>query len=242
MQIIEVKPGSTRRGSSRLNMDPTFWHGRWQANDIGFHQPAPHPALGRYWNMLDVKPRSRVFVPLAGKSIDMVWLAEHGHEVVGAELSQLAIDGFFADRSRAPGIATDGAHTIYRAGPFELWCGDYFSLPTAATQRISAVYDRAAFVAMPYSLQPQYAAKLAALTPRGVPVLLIALEYDPSQMEGPPFSIPQSRIETLFSKWFDINLLARHDGAPLSPGMKKRGVTWLSEPVYLLRRNGRTYG
>ncbi len=223
-------------------MDPTFWHDRWHTNDIGFHQPAPHPALERYWHLLGVKPGARVFVPLAGKSIDMVWLAERGHDVVGAELSRVAIDGFFADRSRAPGIASEGPFTIHRAGPYELWCGDYFSLPVAATQRISAIYDRAALVAMPYSLQVQYAAKLAALSPRGVPVLLVSLEYDPSQMDGPPFSIPPARVETLFLQWFDVTLLARHDGAPMSPGMKKRGLTWLSEPVYLLRRNGRTHG
>ena len=59
-------------------MDPSFWLERWQRNEIGFHNTAPHRGLQRWWPRLALPPGSRVFVPLAGKSLDMIWLAAQG--------------------------------------------------------------------------------------------------------------------------------------------------------------------
>ncbi len=78
-------------------MDPEFWLERWRTRQVGFHQPTPHSALDRWWPTLGVPPGARVYVPLCGKSIDMVWLAAHGHRVVGSELSPLAVEEFFGE-------------------------------------------------------------------------------------------------------------------------------------------------
>ena len=48
-------------------MDAAFWHQRWQAGQIGFHQDAPTPLLLRHWPTLQVPAGGKVFVPLAGK-------------------------------------------------------------------------------------------------------------------------------------------------------------------------------
>ncbi|MGO1893263.1 MAG: thiopurine S-methyltransferase, partial [Luteimonas sp.] len=68
-------------------MEPDFWHERWQQNRIGFHQEKPLPLLLKHWPSLGLAAGSRVFVPLCGKSLDMPWLAERGHRVLGVELS-----------------------------------------------------------------------------------------------------------------------------------------------------------
>ena len=73
-------------------MQPEFWHQRWADNQIGFHQQAPTPLLLKYWPALGVPTGARVFVPLAGKSLDMAWLAAQGHRVLGVELSQEFVD------------------------------------------------------------------------------------------------------------------------------------------------------
>lgn len=134
-------------------MDPTFWRERWQKKEIGFHQPAYHTLLLKHWPQLQLAPGSRVFVPLCGKSLDMVWLAEQGHRVVGAELSELAVDEFFAERGLAPTVRTVGNFTVKAAGPYELWCGDIFELPREAVADVAGVYDRAALIALPPDLQ-----------------------------------------------------------------------------------------
>ncbi len=57
-------------------MDPDFWHERWKNQDIGFHQPDFHALLQKYWPRLEIPAAAPVFVPLCGKSLDMVWLAQ----------------------------------------------------------------------------------------------------------------------------------------------------------------------
>jgi thiopurine S-methyltransferase len=218
-------------------MEPKFWIERWERADIGFHQAIAHDFLERHWSALGVPQGAQVLVPLCGKSLDMVWLAERGHPVLGSELSAVAVDQFFAERSRTPATVAAGDFAVKRAGPYEIWCGDHFKLDPAVTRRIGGVFDRAALVAMPHVLQDAYAAQLAALTPSGVPVLLVALNYDPSEMEGPPFPIGPEQLETLFGRAFRIEILEVRDGLASSQNLKKRGLTALEETaIKLVRR------
>lgn len=217
-------------------MDHTFWLERWQKADTGFHQAAAHDYLERHWQDLGVPAGTQVLVPLCGKSLDMVWLAERGHDVIGTELATIAVDQFFAERSRTPAAVVEGDFTIKRAGPFEIWCGDHLNLDPAATRRIGGVFDRAALVAMPRVMQKAYADQLAALTPSGIPVLLVSLDYDPSLMDGPPFPISPRRIEELFGQTFRITLLEKRDGLSMSRNLQKRGLTWLDECAWKLVR------
>lgn len=217
-------------------MDPTFWLERWQKNEIGFHSDAVQPALVKHWPALQLEKSARVLVPLCGKSLDMVWLAGQGHEVVGAELSDIALKDFIAEQYLTY-VTTEDAEgfTIHSSGPFELWCGDFFALKKDEVS-VLAAYDRAALVAMPPELQPRYASKLAELMPERAPVLLIGLDYDTSEMQGPPFAIPQARVHTLFEKNFDVTLLEARDGLTKSEHLRKRGITRLEEAAYFLRR------
>ncbi|WP_261863761.1 hypothetical protein [Psychrobacter sp. JCM 18900] len=54
-----------------------------------------NPLLIEYFNRLNLTAGSRIFVPLCGKSIDMVWLATQGYDVVGVELVETAVQEFF---------------------------------------------------------------------------------------------------------------------------------------------------
>lgn len=217
-------------------MDRTFWIDRWQNGDTGFHQAAPNGLLERHWPKIGIPKGAQVLVPLCGKSFDLVWLANQGYEVVGTELAAVAIEQFFVDRSRKPATVVQGNFTINRAGPFEIWCGDHFQMSPDVTRRIGGVFDRAALVAMPRVMQTDYATQLAALTPSGVPVLLVTLNYDPSEMDGPPFAIPEQRVEELFGHHFAITLLEKRDGLPASPNIRKRGVSRLDESAWKLVR------
>lgn len=217
-------------------MDNNFWLERWQRHEIGFHQPKVQPALAKYWPRVEAAPGGTVLVPLSGKSIDMTWLAGAGHRVVGVELSQLAVDEFFAELGVVPERKQLGDYVVSAADGIELWCGDFFALPLRDLPRIDALYDRAALVAMPPDMQPRYAAKLSELMPTGATGLLIGLDYDSTEMEGPPFSIPQTMLRGLLSAHFDIDVLEARDGLAKSDHLAKRGVTRLEEASYLLRR------
>ena len=217
-------------------MDSSFWLDRWPKNEIGFHQDKVQPALIKRWPGLNIAKGARVFVPLSGKSVDMDWLAEQGHHVIGAELSELAIDAFFAERKLTPSVERRGAFLVQRSGPFEMWCGDFFALSRETFQDVPAAYDRAALVAMPPEMQARYAAKFAELMPANSQTLLIGLDYNQSEMKGPPFAIPRDAIHALFKDQFEVTLIEARDGLTKSDHLSKRGVTRLEEASYELRR------
>ncbi|MGL4397400.1 MAG: thiopurine S-methyltransferase, partial [Hyphomicrobium sp.] len=76
----------------------------------------------------------------------------------------------------------------------------------------------------------------ARLTPPGARMLLIGLDYDPKEMSGPPFAIPQDRVRALFADTFEIDVLDARDGLTKSEHLAKRGITRLEEATYVLRR------
>ena len=139
-------------------MQPEFWHERWSSNRIGFHRDAPLPLLVAHWTALGLAPDARVFVPLCGKSLDMVWLAERGHRVLGVELSELAVRQFFDERGLVPAIHETAAGAHFVAGAYELIVGDAFALEADVLADCAAVYDRAALIALPPDLRRTYAA------------------------------------------------------------------------------------
>ncbi len=77
---------------------------------------------------------------------------------------------------------------------------------------------------------------MAELLPAGAKVLLIGLDYDPKEMQGPPFNVPQARVQETFGKDFDVSVIDARDGLTKSEHLKKRGITWLEEASYLLVR------
>ena len=134
-------------------MHPDFWHQRWSDNQIGFHQATPTPLLLKHWPSLEIAAGACVFVPLAGKSLDMAWLASQGHRVLGVELSQLAVQQFFAEHGLTPELEDTRYGTHYRAGGIELIAGDAFGLDAHLRRDCSAVFDRAALSALPPELR-----------------------------------------------------------------------------------------
>lgn len=216
-------------------MEPSFWLDRWQKGEIGFHAEAVQPALIKHWPALGVPEGARVLVPLCGKSLDMLWLAQQGLHVVGVELSAIAVRDFFAGHGITPQVREQGGFEVSSADAIELWCGDFFALDPRAGQP-PAAYDRAALVALPPPMQQRYAEKMAELMPRGGKVLLISLDYNPEEMQGPPHNISQARVRELFSNTFEVTLLEAIGGPPRTDHLCNRGVTWLEEASYMLVR------
>lgn len=218
-------------------MDQKFWLNRWKKADTGFHRETAQPFLRAYWQKLALDPAARVFVPLCGKSSDMVWLAHQGHHVVGAELSPIAIDAFFSNVDLVPDVTEHGALTLKSAGPYTIWQGDIFDISPQAIAPIDVIYDRAAVVALPGDIQNQYARFLGRCAPPGSKVFLISLSYDQQEMEGPPFSTPQTRVTQLFADEFTIEEIAHNpDALEDSENLKTRGLTHLTETLYILTR------
>lgn len=217
-------------------MEPSFWHARWQANEIGFHQDGINTHLQRYWPTLDVPAGGLVFVPLCGKSRDLLWLASRGHRVLGVEISPIAAAAIFAENALHVEPVEQDRFILRRTGEITLLQGNYFDVRAPDLPEVTAVYDRASLIALPPALRARYAAHMAALLPGGVPVLLVTLDYPQREMDGPPFAVAASEVERLFAANFHIEPLEALDILAENPRFRARGLSALQEQVYRLTR------
>jgi thiopurine S-methyltransferase len=215
-------------------MHPDFWHERWQTDRTGFHMDAVNPWLVRHWPLPGVPRGGRVLVPLCGKSLDMLWLQQQGYRVIGVEISRTAVAAFFSENRLEPLTEPAGRFTRWRYQGLDVLCGDFFDLDRSLLGDLDAVYDRAALIAMPPAMRPRYAAHLTGLAGRETRQLLITLEYNPLEMTGPPFSVPEDEVNRLYGDNCLIECLASSDVHEENTKFRDNGVTMLREQVYCL--------
>lgn len=209
-------------------METTYWHQKWEKNDIAFHTEAANPLLVQYFNELSLVKGSRVFLPLCGKTLDISWLLSQGYRVVGAELSKLAIEQLFAGLGIEPELSRIGEMDHYRAQNIDIFGGDIFEVSSQILGPVDAIYDRAALVALPEEIRRRYTAHIQEVTAKP-PQLLICYEYDQSVMPGPPFSISDEEVHQHYHENYEITFLTRTD----VPGGLK-GICPAQEKVWLL--------
>jgi len=217
-------------------MEAEFWLQRWQEGRIGFHRGEVMPLLQKHWSSLAIPAGSRVFVPLAGKSLDMLWLAAQGHRVLGVELSPLAVEQFLAEHQLQAEVHASPLGQHHVAGNIELVCGDVFAFDSMALADCQGVYDRAALIALPPELRRRYIDGPYANLPSGCRGLLITLEYPPAEKQGPPFSVDATEVARLYHPRWQADLLERRDILADEPGFQAEGVTALSTAVWKLVR------
>lgn len=216
-------------------MKKEYWLNRWKQEDTGFHQSEINPYLSQYWPCLPHTPGSTVFVPLCGKSRDMLWLRQQGHAVLGVELSILAAQAFFTGNGLIPHRAVHDQFTSLKAGDIDILCGDFFDLRAIDLTKISAVYDRAALIALPPEMRKRYVDHLLHILPPDVHILLITLDYPAHEMPGPPFPVPPDEVTALYRSNAVVTLLSQHDVLAANPRFQERGLTRLQENIFLLK-------
>lgn len=217
-------------------MDEEFWKRRWARNEIGFHLSEVNPYLRRYWPGLQLAEGARVLVPLCGKSLDMAWLSEQGFAVLGIELSERAVEDFFAEQHLAAEVSTQGEFKVYRAGALEIRCGDFFALSHRDVADCQGLYDRAALIALPPDMRQRYVEHLTDILAPSCQGLLITLDYEQEQMSGPPFSVSDAEVrQSLGARW-NLELLERANVLDEDGNWKflQRGLTRLDENCYRL--------
>jgi thiopurine S-methyltransferase len=211
-------------------MEKDFWLQKWKQGEIGFHKSEVNALLIKHFDRLFVGHGSRIFLPLCGKTLDIAWLLRHGHRVVGAELSSVAIDDLFTELGIKPQRSQVGKLTLYSADNIDVFVGDIFNLSADILAAVDAIYDRAALVALSADQRRQYAAHLVTIT-HAAPQLLSCFEYEQQQMEGPPFSIDEAEVKLHYGTTYVLQVVDRQ----VVPGGLK-GIVPAIETVWLLRQ------
>ncbi len=210
-------------------MDVSFWHQKWETNNIGFHQWEANPALVKHVGALGLASGNRVFVPLCGKTLDIAWLLGQGYAVAGADLSTLAIEQLFDELGVAPQITEAGPLKHYHARQIDIFVGNVFDLTSELLGSVDAIYDRAALVALPEDMRYRYTTHLQSIT-ANAPQLLLTFVYDQSVMPGPPFSISQGEVQCHYTEAYVVKHLERKT---VSGGLK--GMCPADEDIWLLK-------
>ncbi|NTV70310.1 MAG: thiopurine S-methyltransferase [Azonexaceae bacterium] len=186
--------------------DNELWQQSWRDDEIAFHQLAVNPLLVKFWPNFRLTVEDRVFVPLCGKSLDLLWLAGQGHQVIGVELSSLAVGAFFHENKLQPTRRKVGKFTLWEHGRIGILCGDFFELTAADLGDISVVFDRASLTALPDDIRGDYVAQLRRILPARYRMLLLTTEEpEEGETQGQPFAVADE-IASLYASAFDVEL------------------------------------
>jgi thiopurine S-methyltransferase len=197
----------------------------WETNKIGFHLADTNSLLINNFDKLNLEVGSRIFIPLCGKTVDIKWLLTKGYKVVGAELSQIAINDLFNSLDIRPTITNNGTIIHYSAPNIDIFVGDIFELDKETLGEVDGVYDRAAIVALPADLREKYTKHLRALT-NTKKQLLITLDYNQALRKGPPFSVTPQMIEEYYKDIYNIEFLEMQNDDDFK-GIEVKERVWL---------------
>jgi thiopurine S-methyltransferase len=217
-------------------MHTDFWLERWQQNQIGFHEQEINSHLQKFWATLKVPKGSKVFMPLCGKSRDILWLQSLDYQVVGVEISPLAVENFFSENKLEAIITDCGAFQLWQTDGLSIYLGNFFDLNSHHLIDCNAIYDRAALVALPAEMRQQYALHLNKIASALSHGLLVTLEYAQHEMQGPPFSVDENEVNRLFGGSRNIERLFAEESLHNNDNFKQRGLSSLVEKVYRLSK------
>ncbi len=215
-------------------MTPEFWLQRWEENRIGFHQPRISAHIQEFWARLALPAHSTVFVPLCGKTLDLLWLRAQGHGVLGVEVSPVAVSQFFAENGLQASVIEQPPFERWESDGLAVLRGDFFALRPAHLDQVRGVYDRASLIALPPAMRPDYAAHLRAILPPQAQTLLVTLEYPQAEMRGPPFSVDEQELCHLYAGHYEVSMLYAREVLAENARFAARGLSRLSEKVYRL--------
>ncbi|AWF80636.1 thiopurine S-methyltransferase [Microbulbifer sp. A4B17] len=211
-------------------MKEEFWHDKWERNDIGFHEASGNSLLNEFFTELSLSPGDRIFLPLCGKTKDIAWLLKQEISVVGCELSEGAVEQLFNEMSVVPKVNQIGKLKCYSSENIDIFVGNIFDLSREELGPVTAVYDRAALVALPGDTRVQYVKHLLDIT-QIAPQLLISFQYEQALMAGPPFSVGSRLIYEYYDAYYCLQALTtRTVVGGLKGKVPAREEAWLLTP------------
>ena len=212
------------------------WLHFWENNETNWHSDTITQELVEYFELFELEPEDKVFVTLCGKSLDMIYIMNQGFSVVGVEISEIGVRQFFSENNLTYKITKVDDFDLYSSENLEIYCGDFFSLTSKHLNNVKAVLDSKSLIALEPDLRQKYAKHLNDIISLGVRILLVTLNYPQHQMSGPPFSVDESEVESLFSMAFESRKLKSFNDIENGSKLVRAGVDFINNAAYCLRK------
>ena len=220
-----------------VGMSHDWWFELWEKGTLGWHRDKVDALLQKYLKQLcgSKEESISILVTLCGKSLDLPWLADQGHNVVGCELSELAGKQLFEENNIPVSVSTTDDFKVFSATDkkLKLFIGDFFKITASLTGKVDAIWDHNAFGAINPDDRLRYVEILSSLLVPGGRILLSNFEYDQSKRNMAPYSLNSEQIKEYFGEKFEVELLERIDYND-SFFTRKFNLDWGYRPIHLL--------
>ena len=159
------------------------------------------------------------FLPLCGKSPDMLWLANQGHRVTGAEWSKCAVEYFFTENKVDYEVLDNvdvgkGKGAAYKAKylPITIYCCDFFDLIGEKIGQFDRIWDNGSVGSFPIPHRADYAKTIHTLISPHGRMLLSSFHYDHDLHPMLPLSVSPDVVQEMFGANFDVSLVQKEGG------------------------------
>ena len=133
------------------------WEQDWTTDNPEFHSDEVNAMLIKHFGEFTRgRNKLRILVPLCGKSLDMNWLADQGHTVVGVELIGKAIEAFFHENklthhTKSIPLSSEIQGTVFKANEKDitlLECSIFDVTAEVVGSQFDCIWDRGSMTAI----------------------------------------------------------------------------------------------
>ena len=238
--LLSRKPATS---VDRLN----YWQSRWTNGDSNWHFQNPNEFLVRHLETLKAdREHVRIFLPLCGKTVDLVWLYNQGHTVVGLEGVPFVAEQVFQDAkldyekfyvSEIEGFVfktPDERLTVYSC--------DFFKMRPHLIGQFEAIFDRGAFEAINEEDREAYSDLIFKVLAPKFRIILTGYEYDPGVYQGTPRNVKREEVYKLFGQQHPENVrpskVSIVEEADFSEHGKQFNLDVMTKFIYLIENKG----
>lgn len=215
-----------------------YWQARWATGQSQWHNDEPNKYLTKYIDvMTQGVDKVRFFLPLCGKSGDLMHLYKAGHTVTGVEGVPFVVEQFFRenklDFSKTSMPEIQGWKFQTKDSKLTIYACDFFSLTSDLVGQVDAVFDRGALGAIAVQDRAAYVKLMQQLIGQGFQYVLNAYEYDDSMFQGPPRNLPRDEVFNLFADFAEVDILEESDES--DKGSERFNLDWMQHVVYTIK-------
>ncbi|XP_063397377.1 probable thiopurine S-methyltransferase [Mytilus trossulus] len=185
------------------NMTVDMWAKAWEEGKTS-HLPELCNVFTKHFDkMLNSRKKVKCFVPLCGKAVEMKWLWDKGHEVVGVECGEVALKEFFEENKIGCSLVQipELKGKLYKSddGRIRLYCCDFYLFNSTIEGEFGAVWDSGALNAINATDQEKYVAIIKSLM--GNKCVNLTVIDDVTDWE---ISVNYDKMKTWFNDGFSV--------------------------------------